>query len=297
MSLDDQLAQLKGYADRHAPNPGEQGSIEFLMQRVGHCTGSRFKDVMDFQKSGKEGAKRAAYRMELVIERLTGRPVDHYVNDVMAWGSEHEPAARMMYEARTGAMVVEQGFLHHLTVPMVGGSVDGFVGDDGIIEIKCPTTATHIKTLLASECEHLPQIMGYLWLTNRKWADFVSFDPRMPDGLQLYVQRIERDDDYIAELAGNVLTFLVEVDAIHKSLMAMATSKTAPPLASPASPSTGEPAVGAASPLTDDELVKNIGALVDKKEWDLARDLTRSIKDEAKRMKVGERIEKRKEAA
>ena len=91
----------------------EQGSPQWLAERIGHCTASRFKDVMDFLKRGGEGSKRAAYRMELVVERLTGSAAEHYVNAAMEWGIEHEAAARMAYEARTGAMVEQVGFIHH----------------------------------------------------------------------------------------------------------------------------------------------------------------------------------------
>ena len=104
----------------------------------------------------------------------------------------------------------------------VGGSPDGFVGDDGMVEFKCPTSGTHIKTLLGAECEHRAQIQGLLWVTGRQWCDFVSYDPRLPEGLQLYIQRIERDPDYIAELAGNVIQFLSEVDEMHQRLLKIA---------------------------------------------------------------------------
>ena len=223
------LAEMdKAFADAPASAPTvEQGSAAWLAERTGHCTASRFKDVMDFLKKGGEGAKRAGYRLELVVERLTGQAVEHYVNDFMAWGTEQEPAARMAYEARTGTMVMQPGFRHHPTIQMCGGSVDGLVGDDGIIEIKCPATSTHIKTLLGSECEHLEQIHGYLWITGRKWADFISFDPRLPSGLQLYIQRIERDQDYIAELAGNVTKFLAEVAEMESTLREIAKRKAA----------------------------------------------------------------------
>lgn len=209
-------------APANAPT-AEQGSAAWLAERVGHCTASRFRDVMDFLKNGREGAKRAGYRMELVIERLTGNAFEHYVSGVMEWGIEQEGAARMAYEARTGEMVLQPGFRHHPTIKMFGGSVDGEVGNDGIIEIKCPTTPTHIKTLLnGMDEEHKPQTQGYLWITGRQWCDFISYDPRLPDGLQLYVQRIPRDDDYVAELAGNVLKFLAEVDEMEQRLRAIA---------------------------------------------------------------------------
>ena len=222
MSYDEQLKAMEGHGDK--PMPGEQGSAEWLQSRCGNCTASRFKDVMDFTKGGKEGAKRAAYRMETVIERITGISAEHFVSDAMQWGTDTEPLARMAYEARTGAMVMVPGFVHHPTIPLCGGSPDGFVDDDGGVEFKCPNTSTHIKTLLSGECEHLPQIQGLMWITGRQWWDFVSFDPRLPDGLNLYVKRIERDDDYIAELAGNVLKFLGEVADMESTLRDLITS-------------------------------------------------------------------------
>lgn len=200
--------------------PGAQSSVEWLMSRVGHVTCSRFADVLDKLKNGTPGAKRKNYLLEVVAERITGRPVEHYVNAAMERGTEMEPFARAAYEAQTGALVEETGFIHHPTIAMVGGSVDGLVDDDGIIEIKAPTTQTHIKTLLSEECEHLPQIQGYLWLTGRKWADFISYDDRLPAPLDLYVQRIERDDAYIAALEAEVKVFLGEVAALVAKLQA-----------------------------------------------------------------------------
>jgi putative phage-type endonuclease len=200
---------------------GEQQSAEWRQARIGMVTGSRFADVLDKIKSGLPGAKRKNYLYEVVAERLTGKPAEHYVNAAMEHGTETEPLARAAYEAKTGALVEETGFLHHKTLAWVGGSVDGFVGEDGIVEIKCPTTQTHIKTLLAQECEHLPQIQGYLWITGRQWADFVSFDNRLPAPLDIYIQRIERDDDYCAMLAAEITVFNAEVAAMVEKLRAI----------------------------------------------------------------------------
>lgn len=197
--------------------PGEQGSIEWLMARIGFCSGSRFADVLDFTQKGKPGAKRTTYLWELVSERLTGKPVERFVNAAMEWGTAYEGEARMAYEAFTGNMVAEQGFLHHPTVAMCGGSVDGLVDDDGMVEFKCPSTSTHLKTVLSGECEHLPQIMGYLWITGRKWCDFVSYDPRLPAPLNLYIKRIDADAEYITNLDREVQKFLAEVsDTVAK---------------------------------------------------------------------------------
>jgi hypothetical protein len=199
-------------------NPGEQGSVEWLYSRVGKGTASRFKDAILFLKSGKESAKRYDYRMELVVERLTDQPSEHYVSEYMAWGSGQEKSAGQAYERRSGNLVMVPGFIDHPTVPMCGGSPDGLIDDDGIIEIKAPTSATHIDTLMGSECEHVAQIQGNLWITGRAWCDFVSFDPRLPAHLQLYVQRILRDDIFISRLEIEVVKFLAEVDAIGEKL-------------------------------------------------------------------------------
>lgn len=195
--------------------PGQQGSVEWLMDRVGKVTASRFGDVMDFLKSGKESAKRYNYRMELAVERLTQAPFEHYVSRPMEWGIEQEAAARMAYEARTGNLVAVPGFINHPTIPMCGGSPDGFVDDDGIVEFKAPTSVTHLETILAASCEHLDQIQGNLSCSpQRKWCDFVSFDPRLPEGLRLYVLRVPRDPAYISALEAGVVRFQAELDEL-----------------------------------------------------------------------------------
>jgi putative phage-type endonuclease len=200
---------------------GEQQSPEWRQARVGMVTGSRFADVLDKLKNGTPGAKRKNYMYEVVAERLTGKPAEHYVNAAMEHGTLTEPLARAAYEAHTGAIVEETGLLHHKTLAWVGGSVDGLVGDDGIIECKCPTTQTHIKTLLAQECEHVPQIQGYLWITGRQFCDFVSFDNRLPAPLDIYVQRIERDEGYIVMLEAEIRVFLDEISAMVEKLKAI----------------------------------------------------------------------------
>lgn len=197
---------------------GDQRSIEWIMSRVAHVTCSRFADVMDKLKNGNPGAKRTKYMLDVVAERISGTPTEHYVTAAMERGVMMEPMARAAYEAKTGCIVDECGFIHHPTLQWVGGSLDGFVDDQGIIEIKAPTTSTHLTTILSGECLHLPQIMGYLWLTGRQWCDFISYDDRMPEPLNLYIQRIPRNDAYIAALEAEVRVFLGEVDALVKRL-------------------------------------------------------------------------------
>lgn len=196
-----------------------QGSPEWLAQRAGHCTASRFKDVLAKIKTG-ESASRRNYRIQLVTERLTGRPCDSYSNTAMEWGTATEPFARAAYEGARTVMVDETGFLLHPEVPYVGASPDGLVGADGGVEIKCPYQSTvHVETLEGGmPPEHRAQVQGTLWVTGRAWWDFISFDPRMPAHLQLYVERIPRDEDYIATLAAEVTKFLAEVDAMVRRL-------------------------------------------------------------------------------
>lgn len=194
---------------------GEQGSVGWLMERVGYCTASRFKDVMDFRKDGKPGAKRIAYHWELVIERLTGRPVDHYTNAAMEHGIQNEPVARMAYESFTGNIVTQTGFHKHPEIPFVGGSPDGLVDDDGGVEIKSPFNAQHhLQAILTGiPEEHIAQVQGLMWIHGRNWWDFVSHSPNMPPEFQIYVQRIEFDAEYVEKLSAAVTVFLAEVDA------------------------------------------------------------------------------------
>lgn len=204
-------------------DPSAQGSIEWLMARVGFCTASRFGDVMDKLKSGKPGAARDKYLWELVIERLTKQPSDHFTSTAMDWGIQNESGARMAYEAQTGSIVDEIGFTKHAEHEWIGGSADGLVGDKGLIEIKCPyNSANHLKTVLGGMPEeHMAQVQGNLWLNKREWADFISFDPRLPAPLQFYQQRVERDDAYILRLEAEVLAFTAEVEKQHSALLYM----------------------------------------------------------------------------
>lgn len=200
-----------------------QGSPEWLVERAGCATASRYKDILAKVKSG-EAAGRRNYRMALVTERLTGVPLETFTNAAMQHGTDHEPFAREAYEIQTGEDVQQVGFIKHPTLQWVGGSPDGCVGDDGLIECKCPYVSTvHVETLQnGMPAEHMAQVQGLLWITGRQWVDFVSFDPRMPEHLRLHVQRIKRDEEYIGTLEIEVRAFLKEVDHLHAKLMARA---------------------------------------------------------------------------
>ncbi len=199
-----------------------QQTSEWFQARSGCATGSHGADILSFLKSGKgETKQRADYRAQIVCEILTGQPqMDGYLSPFMEWGIEQEPRARTAYELRKGAMVEETGFEKHATIPRMGGSPDGLVDLQGIIEIKCPKTATHIGWMLdaAVPAEHEPQMSFYLAVTGREWCDFVSFDPRLPEPLQLFIKRLDRNQERIAEIEAAVIQFNAEVDSTIERL-------------------------------------------------------------------------------
>lgn len=199
-----------------------QQSEQWFAQRLGKVTGSRFKDVLASIKNG-EAAARRNYRAQLVLERLTGAREETYTNTAMQWGNDNEPLARVAYEARTGLVVAEVDFINRESLQS-GVSPDGLVGTDGGIEIKCPyQSAVHLDTLKnGMPPEHMAQVQGAMWVTGRQWWDFVSYDPRFPESLQLYVERISRDEIYIGNLEREVIKFLSEVDAEVEQLLKMA---------------------------------------------------------------------------
>ena len=191
----------------------EQRSPEWYAARLGKVTASRVADIIAKTKSGYS-TSRANYMAELVCERLTGKQGDFYQNAAMVWGTETEPMARSAYEAHSGNLVTETGLVLHTSIADAGASPDGLIDEDGLVEIKCPNTSTHIDTLLDEKVpsKYVTQIMWQMACTERKWCDFVSFDPRMPEHMQLFVKRIERDDDMIVELEREVEKFLVELE-------------------------------------------------------------------------------------
>ena len=197
-----------------------QRTAEWLYERCGCVTASRFDAVIAKTKVGKPTAEREKYLMEVVIERLTGQPNDHFASVAMQWGIDQEKDSRMDYEARTGSIVDEVGFIKHPTLPKVGGSPDGLIDEDGGWESKSPyNSAVHLYTVLdGMPEEHMAQVQGLMWITDRKWWDFQSFDPRLPEPLCRHVQRIPRDDAYIAKLAAEIKVFSEEADAMVKRI-------------------------------------------------------------------------------
>ena len=192
----------------------EQKSAEWFAARLGRVTASRVADVVAKTKTG-DSASRGNYMAQLVIERLTNKQEESYSNEYMDWGNLQEPFARAAYEAATNVLVDEVGMITHPRIEMSGASPDGLVGDDGLVEIKCPKTATHIETLLSKTVpgKYNIQMQWQMACTDRSWCDFVSFDPRMPDGLQMFLKRVHRDDALIKTLEDEVIKFLKEVDS------------------------------------------------------------------------------------
>lgn len=196
----------------------EQRTDEWLQARVGKLTASKFKAVLARLKNGQPAQARHDYLMDVVCERLTGRPTQTFVSAAMQWGTDLEPVARQAYIDRRGLPVVEVGFMLSPFLDYVGGSPDGLVPDleqdeQGCIEIKAPTTKTHVETILEGmPDEHYAQVQGVIWVTGSSWCDFISFDPRMDEKHQLYVQRVERDEDFISMLQKELVLFNREVE-------------------------------------------------------------------------------------
>ncbi|MCZ4089363.1 lambda exonuclease family protein [Sinorhizobium psoraleae] len=191
-----------------------QGTDEWHKLRLGKVTASRVADVIAKTKTGYS-ASRANYAAQLVTERLTGLPTEGFTNAAMQWGTDMEPEARAAYEFYRAEEVEQVAFVPHPTIGDAGASPDGLVGPDGLVEIKCPNTATHIETLIgrAVPGKYVTQMQWQMACTGRKWCDFVSFDPRLPESMRFFCQRVQRDDAMIAELEKEVVAFLNEVRA------------------------------------------------------------------------------------
>ena len=197
-----------------------QGTDEWFEARIGKVTASRVADIIAQTKSGYS-TSRDNYMAQLVCERLTGQRGESFTNAAMQWGTETEPLARAAYEALKDLLVDEVGFIPHPRILMAGASPDGLVGDNGLLEIKCPNTATHIDTLLSQTVpsKYNTQMQFQMACTDREWCDFVSFDNRLPSELQLFVKRVSRDNMYIRLMEDEIVKFLNELDLKIAQLM------------------------------------------------------------------------------
>lgn len=198
----------------------DQGTEEWFTIRIGKVTASRVADVIAKTKTGYS-ATRDNYMAQLVCERLTGQKGESFTNAAMQHGTDTEPLARAAYEALKDVLVDEVGFVPHPSIIMAGASPDGLVGDDGLLEIKCPNTATHIETLLSESVpgKYNTQMQFQMACTGREWCDFVSFDNRLPTELQLFVKRVPRDNVFIRLIEAEIVQFIAELDDKINKLM------------------------------------------------------------------------------
>lgn len=201
----------------------EQGTDAWIKIRLGKVTASKVADVMAKTKSGPS-ASRTNYMMELLCQRLTGAREEGYQNAAMQRGTDLEPIARIAYEAAEGVLVDQVGFVIHPSIPEFGASPDGLVGNDGLIEIKCPNTAQHVDFLRTGrpDGKYIWQMQAQMACTGRDWCDFASYDDRLPDALQYKRVRIMRDSARIVEMETEIRAFLAELDALVIELRGMA---------------------------------------------------------------------------
>ena len=199
----------------------EQGTPEWHAARCGKATASRISDIVRKTKTGVS-ASRNTYLGELVAERLSGFQAEGFTSAAMQWGKEQEAAAREMYAFATGATLRTVGFIDHGSIEWAGFSPDALANDDGLIEIKCPNSATHIASLLGApiDPDYVKQMQWAMACTGFGWCDWISFDPRMPPEMQLHVRRVKRDPVLIAELESETRQFLIEVERTCADLVA-----------------------------------------------------------------------------
>lgn len=197
-----------------------QGSEEWHAARLGRVTASRVSDVMAKTKTGYS-ASRANYMMELLCQRLTGKREEGFTSAAMQRGTELESSARSVYEAENGVIVIECGLVQHSTIAMFAASPDGIIGSDGLLEIKCPNTSTHIDFLRTGKPDgkYQLQMLAQMACTGRKWCDFVSFDDRLPAQLQYSKVRFERDDIRINEMLVEIEKFLHELNELESEML------------------------------------------------------------------------------
>lgn len=191
----------------------QQGTPEWHQLRLGKVTASRVADILAKTKTGAS-ASRGNYLIELALQRVTKTIEGSYTNAAMEWGTQTEPQARVAYEVKTGNFVDQIAFVDHPTIVGFGCSPDGLVGSDGLIEIKCPNSATHWSYIKANEPpnKYFIQMQAQMAVTGTRWCDFVSFDPRMPERSQLLIVHVPIDREFILYMEAEIKQFLSEVD-------------------------------------------------------------------------------------
>jgi putative phage-type endonuclease len=191
-----------------------QGSDAWRLARVGSLGASRLSEAIVRTKTGY-GASRANLMAELICERLTGQPADRFVTQAMQHGTDTEPEARNAYSFYCGREVEQVGLIRHPSIERTHASPDGLIGSDGMLEVKCPQPAAHIETLLGQEipAKYVTQMMWQMACAGRQWVDFCSYSPALPESMRVFVKRLHRDDNRIAELETEAALFLKEIDA------------------------------------------------------------------------------------
>lgn len=201
----------------------EQRTDEWFTARLGKVTGSRIHDVMAKGRGNAPSVTRNEYMCQLAGERITGETMPNYVSADMQWGIDTEPQAKAAYEFSRDVTIEELAFANHHSIKKAGASPDGLIGKDGLIEIKCPKTSTHIATLRGKSIDgkYIKQMQWQMACTGRQWCDFVSFDPRLPFAIQMHVTRLERDNEMIGDMEEKVKEFLQELDDLELELRGM----------------------------------------------------------------------------
>lgn len=203
-------------------NPIEliQGSEEWKQFRCGKITSSRFRDVMSKGKGSEPSRTRLSYLYEIAAEIITGKVADNYISPAMEHGTLCEPLARIEYEEREALPVQQVGIIEHPKYNNITSSPDGFIGENGLLEIKCPKTSTQIQYVLDGvfPSEYQAQVQGQLWICEREWCDFVSFDPRIEGPSQYFKIRVNRDEEYIEKLKNGVDLFITDLNKILERL-------------------------------------------------------------------------------
>jgi putative phage-type endonuclease len=191
----------------------QQRTPEWFDARLGKVTASRVKRAINKLKNGGDSAERETLRLELIYERLAGRAVDTYVTQAMQWGTDMEPQARAAFESAHGILVDVPGFIDHPSIEWCGCSPDGFVGDDGLIEIKCPNSTTHLKWMIQGivPIEHQPQMLLQMACAKKQYCHFLSFDPRLPEGKQAFGRVYTPKESEIREIEEQAEEFLATV--------------------------------------------------------------------------------------
>lgn len=204
-----------------------QGSEDWFSARIGKITSSRVSDVMAKGRGNEPSASRKNYMAQLLCERLTGQREETYTNAIMQRGIDLEPLAKSAYEIETGLLVQDVGFIVHPQLDYTGTSPDCLVFGNGVGEVKCPNSATHIATLQSGKADpkyHWQQ-QHQMWCTGRDWNDFISFDDRLPEGLQLFICRVPRNEKDIEQMADAITLFNSELVALENTMKTLMTKR------------------------------------------------------------------------